>query len=148
TTRTAEMSAGDGAAARARGFGVPAVEVDGMDVVAVWRAARDLVDQVRGGAGPRLLHARTYRFKGHVSVDPAAYRDPQELATAVRGDPLLVARARLEALGVETQAIEASMREARDEVAAALASAASAPWPVPASAFDDIQDTGSGRWFS
>ncbi len=148
TTRTAEMSAGDGAAARARGFGVPAREVDGMDVAAVWRSARDLVAEVRGGAGPRLLHARTYRFKGHVSVDPAAYRDPQELAAAVQGDPLLVARARLEAAGVDAQAIETSMNDARDEVAAAVASAASAPWPAPASAFEDVQDTGSGRWFS
>ncbi|HEY0877532.1 MAG TPA: thiamine pyrophosphate-dependent dehydrogenase E1 component subunit alpha, partial [Zeimonas sp.] len=52
TTRTAQMSAGEGAAARARAFGVPAVEVDGMDVVAVWEAARELVSAVRRGAGP------------------------------------------------------------------------------------------------
>ncbi|MCD6679422.1 MAG: thiamine pyrophosphate-dependent dehydrogenase E1 component subunit alpha [Burkholderiaceae bacterium] len=148
TTRTAEMSAGEGAAARARAFGVPAVAVDGMEVVEVWRAARELVGEVRSGAGPRLLHAKTYRFKGHVSVDPAAYRDASELEEAMRGDPLLVARARLVEQGVAADRIEACQREARDEVAHALASASDAPWPAEASAFEDVQDIGSGRWFS
>jgi TPP-dependent pyruvate/acetoin dehydrogenase alpha subunit len=92
TTRTAAMSSGEGAAARARGYGVPAVSVDGMDVVAVWQAAGELVDRIRAGAGPQLLHAKTYRFSGHVSVDPATYRDPAELEAAKRGDPLVRAR--------------------------------------------------------
>jgi len=148
TTRTAQMSAGEGAAARARAFGVPAVEVDGMDVVEVWRAARRLVGQVRAGEGPRLLHAKTYRFKGHVSVDPAAYRDAGELEQAMRGDPLLVARARLVRRGVAVQDLERCMAAAREEVAQALASANDAPWPDEAAAFEDVQDCGNGRWFS
>ncbi len=148
TTRTAEMSAGEGAAARARAFGVPAVEVDGMDVVEVWREARELVRAVREGAGPRLLHAKTYRFKGHVSVDPAAYRDASELEEAMRGDPLLVARTRLVERGVGAASIDACLHEARDEVACALASANDAPWPEEALAFEDVQDSGDGRWFS
>lgn len=148
TTRTEAMSAGGGAAARARGFGVPAVEVDGMDVAAVWQAARELVAQVRAGGGPHLLHARTYRFKGHVSVDPAIYRDPHEVAAAMDDDPLLVARRKLDAAGVAPEAVEARMRAARGEVAAALASADAAPWPAAQAAFDDVQDSGSGRWFS
>src|SRR5690606_34976217 len=125
-----------------------ALEVDGMDVEAVWQAARELVAQVRVGGGPRLLHAKTYRFKGHVSVDPAAYRDPRELADAMNDDPLLLAQRKLVERGVGNEAIEARMRAARDEVAAALASADAAPWPAEQSAFDDVQDTGSGRWFS
>jgi len=148
TTRTEAMSAGEGAAARARGFGVPALEVDGMDVTAVWQAARELVAQVRAGEGPRLLHAKTYRFKGHVSVDPAAYRDPRELAAAMNDDPLLLAQRRLQERGVPPDTIEAQMRAARDEVAAALASADAASWPAAQAAFEDVQDTGSGRWFS
>lgn len=148
TTRTAEMSAGEGAAARARAFGVPAMEVDGMDVVAVWRAAGELARAVRAGEGPRLLHARTYRFKGHVSVDPAAYRDPAELERAMRGDPLLRARARLARRCVGDDAIERCLREARDEVARALASANDAPWPPESTAFEDVQNIGNGRWFS
>jgi len=146
TTKTAAMSAGDGAAARARGYGVPALEVDGMDVVAVWRVAAELIQEIREGHGPRLLHAKTYRFKGHVSVDPASYRDPAELELAMRGDPLVRARKPLLAAGVSEAAIDEVMREARDEVAAAVASADAAPWPEPGAAYEDIQDTGSGRW--
>ena len=83
TTASGPMIAGDGAAARAASLGIAALQVDGNDVLAVHEAAGRLVAEVRGGSGPRLLHAITYRVKGHVSVDPAAYRDPQELAAAL-----------------------------------------------------------------
>ena len=82
TTASGPMIAGDGAAARATSLGIPALQVDGNDVFAVHEAAGRLVAEVRTGAGPRLLHAITYRIKGHVSVDPAAYRDAGELAAA------------------------------------------------------------------
>ena len=146
TTRTAAMSAGEGAAARARAIGVPAQEVDGMDVEAVHEAAGRLVAQVRAGEGPRLLHARTYRFKGHVSVDPATYRDAAEVARAVEGDPLRLAQARLAARGVTVAAVEAAMADARAQIARALEVAAAAPWPDASAAFTDIQDVGAGRW--
>jgi TPP-dependent pyruvate/acetoin dehydrogenase alpha subunit len=146
TTRTAAMSAGEGAAARARAIGVPAQEVDGMDVEAVHEAAGRLVAQVRAGDGPRLLHARTYRFKGHVSVDPATYRDAAEVARAVEGDPLPLAQARLAARGVPAAAVAAAMADARAEIARALEVAAAAPWPDASAAFTDIQDIGAGRW--
>jgi pyruvate dehydrogenase E1 component alpha subunit len=81
-----------------------------------------------------------------VSVDPASYRDPAELALAMRGDPIARAREPLLAAGVSEAAIEEVMREACDEVAAAVASADAAPWPEPGAAYEDIQDTGSGRW--
>jgi TPP-dependent pyruvate/acetoin dehydrogenase alpha subunit len=146
TTRTAGMSAGEGAAARAAAAGVPSETVDGMDVEAVHAAAGRLVADVRAGRGPRLLHARTYRFKGHVSVDPAAYRDPAEVARAVEGDPLGRTRARLVALGVAPARIDAAMAEARAEIASAIETAGAAPWPDPGAAYTDIQDTGAGRW--
>jgi len=148
TTKTAAMSAGAGAAARAEAHGVPARTVDGMDVLAVDAAARALVAEVRAGAGPRLLHARTYRFKGHVSVDPAAYRDPAELAEAMRGDPLAIARAKLLARGVAVGTLDALLERAREEVEAAVASADAAPWPEAAAAGTDVQDAGAGRWFA
>ena len=75
TTASGPMIAGDGAAARAASLGIASLQVDGNDVAAVHEAAGRLVADVRAGAGPRLLHAITYRVKGHVSVDPAAYRD-------------------------------------------------------------------------
>jgi pyruvate dehydrogenase E1 component alpha subunit len=146
TTRTGALSAGDGAAARARAHGVPARAVDGNDVEAVYAATRELVAEVRAGAGPRLLHARTYRFKGHVSVDPAAYRDPAELQAALADDPLRRAHDRLLARGAAAALLAATEHEARAEITRALASAAAAPWPEAAAAFEQVQDAGAGTW--
>ena len=146
TTQTRAMSAGEGAAARAVSHGVAALTVDGNDVAAVHEAAGKLIGEVRAGAGPRLLHARTYRFTGHVSVDPAAYRDPAELAAAKLDDPLLVTARQLAERGVDRLAIDAVMSEARAEVAAAVASAQAAPWPLASSAWAEVQDTGNGQW--
>ena len=145
-TKTSEMSAGEGAAARARAYGVPAVEVDGMDVAGVWAAAGSLIAELRAGQGPRLLHAKTYRYKGHVSVDPASYRDPAELQAALGSDPLLMAADRLLRDGLPAAACAAVMAQARAEVARAVESAANAPWPDAAQAFADIQTIGAGRW--
>ena len=146
TTRTDTLSAGEGAAARARAFGIDAVEVDGNDVEAVHERAGRLVEQIRNSGQPALLHARTYRFKGHVSVDPAAYRDPAELAQALKRDPLTIARERLASRGIEASAIAALDDAARDEVRAALAAAAAAPWPSVTAAFEEIQTIGAGTW--
>ncbi|WP_038201926.1 MULTISPECIES: thiamine pyrophosphate-dependent dehydrogenase E1 component subunit alpha [Xenophilus] len=146
TTASGPMTAGEGASARAVALGIPATPVDGNDVFAVHEAAARLVAEVRDGQGPRLLHAVTYRVKGHVSVDPAAYRDPAELAAALETDPIARARERLLAGGIDAAALDAVENEAQDEVQAALASADAAPWPAPEAAYTDVQTTGAGQW--
>ncbi|MDB5914663.1 MAG: pdhA [Ramlibacter sp.] len=147
TTASGPMIAGAGAAARADSFGIPSVQVDGNDVLAVWEAAAALVAEVRAGRGPRLLQAITYRVKGHVSVDPAAYRDPQELQAALATDPIVRARQQyLSRPGSDPQVLDAIEREAQQEVAAAVAAADAAPWPEPQAAFEDVQTTGAGTW--
>jgi TPP-dependent pyruvate/acetoin dehydrogenase alpha subunit len=146
TTASGPMTAGDGASARAQAMDIPTLQVDGNDVFAVHAAAARLVARVRGGQGPRLLHALTYRVKGHVSVDLAAYRDPNELAQALETDPLARARAQLIAGGAAPDALDALEAAAHAEVEAALAAADAAPWPQPAAAFSDVQDTGAGQW--
>lgn len=146
TTPTRTMTAGAGASARAESLAVPAREVDGNDVEAVAAAANELVAAVRGGSGPRLLHAVTYRFKGHVSVDPGSYRDPAEVAQALAGDPLKRARGRLRASGVAEAELAAIDGAAADEIAAAQAFATAAPWPEVGLAYTDVQTTGAGQW--
>jgi len=147
TTPSGPMTAGEGASARAASFGIPSLKVDGNDLLAVHAAAATLVAQVRAGQGPRLLHAITYRVKGHVSVDPAAYRDPQELQAALQTDPIARARAAYLALpGADAAVLEAIEREAQQEVEAALAAADAAPWPEAGAAFTDVQTTGAGTW--
>jgi len=144
TTPTATMTAGAGAAARAQSLALPVLQVDGNDVEAVDRAAAELAARVRGGT-PALLHAITYRFKGHVSVDVGAYRDAAEVARAREGDPLLRARAELVALGADEEGrrIEADVQR---EIAQALAAADAAPWPPAAAAYEQVLDTGAGQW--
>jgi len=147
TTSSDVTTAGQGAAARARSIGIASVQVDGNDVLAVDAAAAGLVQAVRSGDGPRLLHALTYRVKGHVSVDPAKYRDPKEVDEALRDDPIARARQQYLALGGTVAAtLDALDREAADEIQAAMAAANDAPWPQPDAAFSDVQDTGAGQW--
>jgi pyruvate dehydrogenase E1 component alpha subunit len=146
TTATDAMTAGEGALARAQAIGVAGEKVDGNDVFAVDAAAARLIAQVRAGSGPRLLHAITYRVKGHVSVDLATYRDGEEVDRAIADDPIPACLERLAALGATREAIEAIERAAQDEVAAAVRAAAASPWPQVEAAYSEIQDTGSGRW--
>jgi len=142
TTTSESTTAGAGALARAEAIGVPGEQVDGNDVFAVWEAAGRLLVEIRKGGGPRLLHAITYRVKGHVSVDAAAYRDAAKHDKEIERDPLVIAAQRI----AERDALEAIGREARAEVAAALRIAHEAPWPEAKAAYTDVQDTGAGRW--
>ena len=144
TTATDAMTAGEGARARAKAIGIDGVEVNGNDVFAVDLAASSLMEKIRAGEGPQFLHAVTYRFKGHVSVDAAAYRDGHEVARALENDPLAVFVQN--SSGMKKEDLEKIQRQANDEAAAALRAAAAAPWPDKRSAYTDIQDTGSGQW--
>jgi acetoin:2,6-dichlorophenolindophenol oxidoreductase subunit alpha len=141
TTPTDAMTAGEGALARAQAIGVSGEHVDGNDVFAVDERAGALLSDVRAGKGPRFLHAMTYRFKGHVSVDAAAYRDGAEVSRALENDPLILAGGRI--AEAEARRIR---QEAEEEVERALATAAAAPWPDARDAYGDVQDTGGGRW--
>ena len=146
TTPTGPMTAGDGVSARAAALGIESVKLDGNDVEAVDAAAERLVAEVRAGGGPRFLHAVTYRFKGHVSVDPGTYRDPKEVEAALAFDPLVLARAKLVQRGVAPTAVDAIDAAAKAEIDEALAVAEAAPWPDAAAAFEDITNTGAGVW--
>jgi pyruvate dehydrogenase E1 component alpha subunit len=75
-----------------------------------------------------------------VSVDPAAYRDGEEVSRALQNDPLVALGNRI---GREAERIN---REAEAEVQRALEVAAAAPWPNPRDAYSEVQDTGAGRW--
>ncbi|HEU0230183.1 MAG TPA: thiamine pyrophosphate-dependent dehydrogenase E1 component subunit alpha [Burkholderiaceae bacterium] len=145
TTPSEAMTGGDGASARAESIGVAALRVDGNDVEAVSALAESMVADVRAGRGPCLLHAITYRHKGHVSIDPGAYRDPAEVRAAMEQDPIQRARRRLDELGQAREA-DGIERAAHAEIQAALQIAEAAPFPVPADAYEDIITTGAGVW--
>jgi TPP-dependent pyruvate/acetoin dehydrogenase alpha subunit len=58
---------------RAVGYGIASAIVDGNDVVAVYRASKEAVDECRAGRGPRIIEVKTMRMKGHAQHDPAEY---------------------------------------------------------------------------
>lgn len=146
TTPTGTMTAGEGVSARAQALGLPAIKVDGNDVRAVDETAARLIAEIRAGQGPRLLHAVTYRFKGHVSVDPGTYRDSLEVEAAKRNDPLLITQRQLLAMGATQAGIDAIDQAALGEIRNALEVAEAAPWPLAADAYQDIMTTGAGVW--
>jgi pyruvate dehydrogenase E1 component alpha subunit len=145
TTPTRKMSAGPGALARAQALGVPGLEVDGNDVAAVHRATQQLIKEVRAGA-PRFLHAKTWRVRGHVSVDVQGYRDPADLQAAVDADPLALAREQAIAAGVAVAELDALWVRAQAEADEAVRFAHASPWPSSEAAFSDVQTFGAGTW--
>jgi len=116
--------------ARAEAFGIPAEEVDGQDVLAVYEATRRAVERARRGAGPSFLVCATYRYHGHHvgDVDRSYYRtkDEEERWAAER-DPIALLAARL---GDDAEL--ARIRERVEaEVDDAVQYALNAPYPPP-----------------
>ena len=64
TTQSEKMTGG-GLNERARGLGIPAVEVDGCNISEVWEASHAAIKRARSGQGPTFLHARCINFEGH-----------------------------------------------------------------------------------
>ena len=121
----------DGVAARAAGYGMPGVEIDGCDIFAVHEATRAAADRARAGGGPTLIEARVERYLPHTSDDDdTRYRPREEIAEARKRDPLTIFAAQLRQSGLlddetETQfrtAARAAVNQATDEVE-------SAPYP-------------------
>jgi len=114
---------------KARGYRVPSLPVDGMDVFAVEGAARDAVARIRGGEGPLLLELRTYRFRAHSMFDAQLYRDRAEVQTWQEKGPIITLTKRLKAAGLMTEEdFQRLEHEAQEEVEAAVAFAERSDW--------------------
>ncbi len=129
----AHAIAGGNLAARVAAFGMPAHDVDGNDVMAVYRVVRDAIARAREGAGPSFVHALTYRQQGHFVGDSALYRDADEAERWKTRDPILGATMTLIAQGIMSeQEIRTMHDEAVREVNHAAAAAREDPMPDPA----------------
>lgn len=120
---------------RAEGFGLKAVEVDGMDVLAVEAAAREAVRRARAGEGPSLLNCLTYRFRGHTEGEEVLgwrYREAAEVEEWKQRDPIVRLERHALACGLlPPQRIEAIHSEVDQAIEAAVAFARSSPEPAP-----------------
>ena len=73
---------------KAQVFGLPGIEVDGMDVLAIRKVALQAINRARSGEGPTLIEALTYRFRGHSLADPDELRSNQEKEAWLARDPI------------------------------------------------------------
>ena len=88
---------------KASAFGMPAIKVDGQDVVATHEAVKRAVTHVRDGKGPIFLELQTYRFRAHSMFDPDLYRNKAEIEEWKTRGPLHTFTARLKAQGDLTE---------------------------------------------
>jgi pyruvate dehydrogenase E1 component alpha subunit len=130
---------------KVKAAGVAGEAVDGMDVLAVEGAARRAAEAVRGGGGPRLVEARTYRFRAHSMYDPDLYRTKEEIERWKARDPLTLFSAALRERGLladaDHTAIEATVAAA---IGAAVAEAEAGPWEPVERLLEDVYTT-AGR---
>jgi len=123
-------------AARAAGYGIPGVIVDGADVLACYRAAKEAVARARRGDGPTLIEAKVIRLTAHSSDDQQTkYRSAEELADLQQRDPLPRFRQELKDAGVLTDELETQIAaEVKADIDAATEYAENAADPDPRTA--------------
>ncbi|MCL4417150.1 MAG: thiamine pyrophosphate-dependent dehydrogenase E1 component subunit alpha [Actinobacteria bacterium] len=78
STNVNNSTSGESIAGKGKAYNIPSYNVDGSDVIEVYKSASEAVSNARKGRGPFLIEAKTYRFYGHHSNDPAEYRDKKE----------------------------------------------------------------------
>lgn len=110
-------------AQKAIAAGIPGIQVDGNDALAMYRAASEAFQRARRGEGPTVIEAVTYRLGVHTTADdPRKYRDEAEEKEAWGREPLLRFATYLEAKGVlDAPGLEALRAEVRAEVQEAVA---------------------------
>jgi 2-oxoisovalerate dehydrogenase E1 component alpha subunit len=108
-------------AARAIGYGIAGLRVDGNDALAVYAATQWAAERARTNQGPTLIEHFTYRAEGHsTSDDPSQYRSAEEATAWPLGDPIARLKAHLVAIGEWDDERHAAMdREVAEEVRAA-----------------------------
>lgn len=141
STPTSKQMRVEHIAAKAPGYGIPGRIVDGNDVLAVYEATREAVERARGGGGPTLIEAKTFRMKGHAEHDDAGYVPPEQFERWAKRDPIERFERHLTGAGIaaadELRAIESAIaRELEAEVDFALAS----PLPPPERALEGVYE--------
>jgi pyruvate dehydrogenase E1 component alpha subunit len=125
---------------RGESFGIPGVQVNGMNVLDVKAAADEVTAYVRGGNGPHVMEMKTYRYRGHSMSDPAKYRTKEEVS-AVRkeSDPLDNLRAHLlDNKLVDEAKLKEIDRQVKEVVNEAAEFAQQSPEPDPAELYTDV----------
>jgi pyruvate dehydrogenase E1 component alpha subunit len=110
-------------------YAVTSSDVDGMDVVAVQKAAAEAVKQVRKTGGPYFLECRTYRFRAHSMFDAELYRSKEEVEEWKERDPIKIfTQTTMDSGLINKEEIDEIENEVSGEVEDAVAFAESGTW--------------------
>ena len=124
---------------RGTAFRIPGMDVNGMDVLEVRKAAEVALDFVRKGGGPVLIELNTYRYRGHSMSDPAKYRSREEVQEVrEKHDAIEGVKAELVSRGISEEKLKEIDRRIRAEVSQAADFAESSPEPDPAELYTDV----------
>lgn len=124
---------------RGTAFRIPGLDVNGMDVLEVRRAAEIALEHVRRGNGPVLMELNTYRYRGHSMSDPAKYRSREEVQEVrEKRDPVEAARHDLLERGIDEARLKEIDKAIRARVAEAADFAETSPEPDPAELNTDV----------
>jgi 2-oxoisovalerate dehydrogenase E1 component len=131
STDQSRTTAGEGVAARARAYGIPAATVDGNDVLAVSDAVADAVARARRGEGPSCVEAVTYRWGGHsMRANLPEYRTKEEELEWMARDPIARVERRLIEGGLSDLELKELRLKVEGELEAAVAYAVESPEPT------------------
>ncbi len=133
----------DSVADMAPSYAIPGLSIDGQNIAEVYEAAGDAIERARGGGGPTLIEARTYRFYGHSIGDREEYRTRQEVEEwRAQRDPIKLLRAYMaERQWFGDKDDEAVQKAANSAVAAAVRFAEESPFPTPDAALTDVVES-------
>ena len=126
--------------AMAAPYGIPATQVDGMDVFAVREVTAQALRRARTGRGPSLIEAMTYRYGGQYEGDTQTYKPPFETERWRAKDPLEFFR-RATAARLDAAELDGITEEVAREVDAAWAAAEASPWPSTDDMTRDVYTT-------
>jgi pyruvate dehydrogenase E1 component alpha subunit len=123
----------------AAAYNMPAVSVDGMDVLAVHEASLKAVQHCRGGKGPYFIEAMTYRYRGHSMADPELYRLKDEIEQYRKRDAIERLKAYMIEAGQLDEEKMASIAERVEQtVNAAVEFAEASPQPGIDTLYDHL----------
>jgi pyruvate dehydrogenase E1 component alpha subunit len=125
---------------RGEPFGIEGCQVNGMDVLDVYKAALEAVEFVRSGKGPILLEMKTYRYRGHSMSDPAKYRTKEEVEDFRENkDPIENLKRKIIAKNFASEdELDSINKTIVDEMNAAIEFAKNSPEPDANELFTDV----------
>jgi len=139
TTHVSESTSVDKIVKRAVAYNMPGYEVDGTDVIAVYKLAKQVISFVREKKQPVLVEAHTVRIRGHYDGDPQPYRPKEDVEEAKKKDPIKRFREKLYEIGVLNEELDKKLQEeARKEAEEAYKKADQDPFPPVEEALTDV----------